>query len=495
MVQLLLNNPAVVGNDAQQSEWKSALVVVDNILSADKNNVDAAFNRAQLLWKLGRLVEAKLAYIHVLTLSPAHFGAINNLGVLLYSEGLKKDARICYAEAVLKHPENHVGHINFANSLVEDGELLLAREHYEKALSIVPGLSEAHKGLANVFEKQGDESAAELYRKLYFKQRAITVYPCRGGGQPVRVLLLASTRGNVPIRIPEFFDETIFHVTAIIPEFYNSGESLPQHQLIVNLIGNADICRESLDAACKLIVSTSAPVINHPDIVFETGRVSVANRLRHVQDVISPLMINVSRSVLTAQNAISSLSARGFTMPFLLRTPGFSNGLHFYRVENAYDLSAALEALPGDEITVIQFLGARSADGKIRKYRVMMVDGKIYPLHVAISRQWKIHYETADMSDCSEHRAEDAAFLNNMPDILGQKAMLALECIGDILGLDYGGVDFSLNDKGEVLLFEANANMVVHPPDSDKRWDYRREPVQRVISAIKNMFVRRRAAY
>ena len=59
----------------------------------------------------------------------------------------------------------------------------------------------------------------------------------------------------------------------------------------------------------------------------------------------------------------------------------------------------------------MQYLDARGADGKTRKYRVMIIDGQTFPLHLAISSQWKIHYFTAEMAEHPEHRAEDAAFL------------------------------------------------------------------------------------
>ena len=77
----------------------------------------------------------------------------------------------------------------------------------------------------------------------------------------------------------------------------------------------------------------------------------------------------------------------------------------------------------------------------------MMIDGQIYPLHVAISSHWKIHYFTAEMAGDHEHRAEDAAFLENMPGVLGPVAMKALGQIQSTLGLDYGGIDFGLNAK------------------------------------------------
>jgi hypothetical protein len=95
------------------------------------------------------------------------------------------------------------------------------------------------------------------------------------------------------------------------------------------------------------------------------------------------------------------------------------------------------------------------------------------------------------MADNAAHRAEDAAFLADMPGVIGPKAMAALEGIQKTLGLDYGGIDFGLNADGDVLLFEANAAMAVLPPGEDARWDYRRPAVERILKAIRKMLVDR----
>jgi glutathione synthase/RimK-type ligase-like ATP-grasp enzyme len=46
------------------------------------------------------------------------------------------------------------------------------------------------------------------------------------------------------------------------------------------------------------------------------------------------------------------------------------------------------------------------------------------------------------------------------------------------LGLDYCGIDWGRSENGEVLLFEANATMVVFSPDADPKCDYRRPAVR-----------------
>ena len=120
-----------------------------------------------------------------------------------------------------------------------------------------------------------------------------------------------------------------------------------------------------------------------------------------------------------------------------------------------------------------------------------MIDGQLHPLHLAISSHWKIHYFTAEMAESTEHRAEDAAFLENMPGVLGPAAMNALERIRSMLGLDYAGIDFGLNAKGEVLVFEANATMAVNPPGAEERWSYRLPAYQRIREAVQKMLLDR----
>ncbi len=76
-----------------------------------------------------------------------------------------------------------------------------------------------------------------------------------------------------------------------------------------------------------------------------------------------------------------------------------------------------------------------------------------------------------------------------MTGVLGAKAMAALERILVELGLDYGGIDFGLNQQGEVLLFEANATMIVQQPDEGEHWDYRRPAVERIHAAVRQMLM------
>jgi hypothetical protein len=440
--------------------------------------------RARRLYSGGHDEPAKAAYLELLRLDPTHRAALNELGNLAWATGHRSAALTAYLQAVKCHPDDPVARVNLGNVYYHDGDLARARAQYEAALGCGGELPEAHQGLARTLSALGEPQAAEAHWQPGFAGRALVRQRYRGCGTPVPALLLVSVRhGNIPTR--RILDDKVFEVTALYSEFWDSAQPLPPHAIVFNAVGDADLCPLGLARAEALLARTGAPVINPPERVRRTGRVDNARRLARLPGVIAPAMRAVARSALQQDG--------GLEFPVLLRAPGFHTGRHFVRVERRAELAAAVAALPGEELLVIEFLDARADDGLTRKYRVMIIDGTLYPLHLAISADWKVHYFTSDMATHAAHRAEERRFLEAMPAVLGARAMAALRRIGEDLGLDYVGVDFALGRDGSVLLFEANAAMVILPPDSDPMWDYRRAAIGRALDAVKQMLLRRAA--
>jgi glutathione synthase/RimK-type ligase-like ATP-grasp enzyme len=194
----------------------------------------------------------------------------------------------------------------------------------------------------------------------------------------------------------------------------------------------------------------------------------------------------VSRSEITPER----LAERGWIFPLLVRVPGYQAGRYFELVNESHMLAEALTRLPGTELLLIAFLDARGADGFARKYRVLFIDGRLYPVHLAISAEWKVHYFSSDMGENAAHREEERRFLNDMPATLGAPVVAALEEIGHALGLDYGGVDFGIDAAGNVIVFEANATMAVYPPPAGAQWAYRQPAYQAIIAAVRALILK-----
>ena len=478
------------------SDWEArpareaALHALEQRMAADPDAVEPRFERAGLLAALGRDDEARAEYVEVLKRNGAHFGALNDLGALLYRTGFRTAARTTHGQAVACHPNNPMAHVNLANLLLDAGELETARRHYEAALRIDPAHPQANQGLAMVLAEVGDETAAAHHRQIGFRGRAITALPYRGAAPPIPILLLvAAEGGNIPTRT--LLDDRVFGGWAVVPEFCDSPGELPPHRLVFNAIGDADRSRRALGAAAALVAQLRSPVINPPARVLATSRSEVARRLAGLPDAVVPKVAEFPRDALAGPDAVRHLAAHGFAYPLLLRSLGFHTGRHFVRVERADDLQCAVAGLPGRRIAAIEFLDARGADRNVRKFRAMIIDGEIFPLHLAIAADWKVHYFTADMADRPDHRAEEERFLADMPTAIGERAVRALDGIHERLGLDYMGVDFGLSPRGEVLVFEANATMVINPPEPAERWAYRRAPIGRALEATRRMLRRR----
>ena len=444
-------------------------------------DIGGTLQRARALAARGEDEAAKHAYIEILRRDPTHLAALNELGTLAFSGGFRSAARTAYLQAVRHHPGDKMVRVNLANLLREECDLAAAKLHYEAALAIDPDFPQAHQGMALVLNELGLEDA-DLHWHRGFSGRALVSKPYRGTGMGVPLLLLVSARGgNIPTQL--WITDRQFAVTAIYAEFHDPGLPLPRHALIVNAVGDADLCGAALAGAEAVVARSTAPVINAPARVRLTGRAENARRLAAIEGVVAPAIRTLSPDAILADAALA--------FPILLRRPGFHTGRHFVRVDSRDALAPAIAALGAEELLAIQYLDARGPDGMARKYRVMFIDGAAYPLHLAISADWKVHYFSADMAGDAGHREEERRFLADMPSVLGARAMAALERIRGILGLEYGGIDFALAPDGSVLLFEANATMVVFPPNADPLWDYRRAAIDLVLEAATRMLLRR----
>jgi hypothetical protein len=437
----------------------------------EPQGIDEPLGRARALVTKGNDEAAKQAYLEVLQADPVHCGALTELGALAHASGFVSAARDAYRQAVLCHPGNKVAHAGYAYLLSEAGEFAAACLQYQAALAVDPDLHEAHQGLARALTEIG-ENADEHWRKG-FTGHAVIRRRYRGTGTGIPLLLLvAAVGGNIPTQ--HWIDDRVFAVTAVYADFFDPADPLPPHAMMVNAIGDADLCGTALANAERIAARGSAPLINPPVRVRVTGRADNARVLGGIPGVIAPRITTLS-------------CAADLGFPLLLRAPGYHTGQHFLHVETPDALAEAAASLPRRDPLAIEYLDARGPDGMARKYRVMFIGGVAYPLHLAISADWKVHYFTAAMAANPVFREEEGRFLNDMPGVLGQRAMAALTAIQAALGLDYAGIDFALAPDGSLLLFEANATMVIIPLPPDPVWDYRRQAVTGALAAARRL--------
>lgn len=386
----------------------------------------------------------------------------------LYRAGRSDDAFAAALEAAERFPRSSLTLTNAGYFYILRGEPARALDLYDAAVRANPSNAEARRGLAVAKNQCG----------LAAQGDATTVVPYRGSGRAIRVLV-PITLGSGNVVTDALFDPLVFQVTKLAVELHPRDAALPQHDVVFNAVGDADSSRDALARVRSLLAGTRRPVLNAPDYVANTGRVAQSMRLRGLEDVIVPAIVACTRE-----------QARALPTPMLLRAAGFHAGEYFVRVDGACDIEGALAQLPGDELLSIEFIDTRDRDGTFVKYRVMLVDGKLYPLHLAVASQWKVHYFSAQMAAYPSYRERETLFLADPRRAIGERAWAALERVAATLFLKYGGIDFGVDSQGRIVVFESNATMAVRYPPEEPMWEYRRSAVDAVLGAFREMLVR-----
>jgi tetratricopeptide (TPR) repeat protein/glutathione synthase/RimK-type ligase-like ATP-grasp enzyme len=432
-------------------EAASPLPVADVIASLD----DVGNARMQL----GDCAGAKHHWRRALALQQAHLAGAgqlraaiaNRLGVAHRRLGETADAAACFAEAVQADPALLQARHNLAALLAREGR------HAEAAV---------HRDYA-------------LQRQCIFVQEAAA--PC------CRVLILAGADiGNVPLEhlLPEASVTRIWWFVA----HAGAGESLPAYDVVFNGIGDPDMMAPAASRTDAFLQRCARPVLNRPAQVLMTRRDLLPALLAEIPGVRIPrtLRLHIEGTGLTLRQQIE---AAGMAPPFLLRPAGSHGGTGLVRVDDWQNLGLAAADVPGVWYAS-EYIDCMSADGFTRKYRVAFVDREPYPYHLAISRHWMVHYVSADMPGHAWKLEEEAAFLGGWRALVGAVAAEAIDSIGRRLDLDFCGVDFGIGAGGELVVFEANATMLIHPEPAAGPLSFKNAGVLRIVATMQELLLR-----
>jgi hypothetical protein len=340
---------------------------------------------------------------------------------------------------------------------------------FTAAVEAGPALHVARHNLAAALTRQGRHAEARTHRDHALTGQSVFVEPAP---QPEhRVLILAGAeQGNVPLEhlLPEQSITRIWWFAgATLPD-------LPPYDLVFNALGDADLAETASPLHGAFLQACVKPVLNHPTHVAATRRDKLAGLLAGIPHcVVPPTVLVGTRADLPVP-------------PFLLRPAGSHGGVSVQRIDTRAE--AAGHVLDtANTWYATKFIDCRAADGYVRKYRIIFVGGVAYPYHLAISDNWLVHYFSADMPDHDWKLREEQQFLADWQSAIGAQATAAIHDIGKRLRLDYGGIDFSLLPDGTLLVFEANATMLVHPEDADGPLADKNRSFQTIIQAFGQM--------
>jgi tetratricopeptide (TPR) repeat protein len=353
------------------------------------------------------------------------------------------------------------------------GELAAARDWFAAAVAAAPELAIARHNLAACLSRLGDRAAAKAQRELALAQQSVFVQKATRL-EKARVLIPSvSDDGNVPL-------EHLLPGGNFTRIWWFPGEggpaALPGFDVVFNGVGDPDMAGAAGAALQSFLRGCERPVLNRPERIALTRRDLLPKALAGIEGLATPSVCRLERG----QDARQHLAQAGVAAPFLLRPVGShgGEGLRLIEVSDGQDFSKS------HAWYLSSFIDFRSADGFFRKYRMAFVDRRPFPYHLAISRDWLVHYFSADMHAHEWKLAEEAAFLADPRHVLGATAYDAIVSAGARLDLDFCGIDFTVLRDGRALVFEANATMLIHPERIDGTLAFKNPYIHQIIEAL-----------
>lgn len=462
---LVLPDLAPIQNDLGASLHRlgrpeEALAALDRAVALDSGYAIVHFNRGVILFGMGRFDEAADAQLAALSRLAADAATDRAMIVSGLAEAAKRAGRLDAAETALR-----------------------------AELDARPGDPDTVAQLAAILDHGGrrDEGLAlrndlarrtGLHRMGTAREGAVTVLVVGGAGGglvPTRYLLDTETFSILLLTLltPDQADAPLGAIDM---------DAVRGADIVFSALADVDHDSGQFDATIWFCDGLGKPVLNPPQAVRGTGRDRAATLFADIPALVTPA-VRYART--------EELAALPIETGLLVRPAGDHGGNNLLLLRTDADRDAFLAGRPGGPLLLSPFHDFRSPDGHWRKYRFIFVDRRVYPFHLAIADDWLVHYWRADMQRSPWKMAEEERFLDDWRGVFGPSAARAVEEAARRLDLDYGGMDCTLTADGEVLVFEANACMLVHLDEPASAFPYKHRHTPRIRDAFTRMVLER----
>lgn len=323
-------------------------------------------------------------------------------------------------------------------------------------------------------------------------QRLYRLVPAVETAKPLRLLAFMAAgdfMANTPV---EFLLEgssvrlDILYVAAgqALPAF------IPEHDVAFIAIAESEENQVLLGEMRDIAAAWPVPIINAADRIARLTRDGAYQLLHDAPGLVMPPNLRLRRAQLQEiaghGRTLDTIMPR-CTFPIIARPIGSHGGEGLQRLVGPGELKTYLEARTEAEFYVAPFVDYRSGDRLYRKYRVVLINGRAYGCHLAISQHWMVHYLNADMHDNPANRAEESGFLTQFDTDFKLRHAVALAAIAKRTGLDYVLIDCAETADGQLLVFEIGTAMIVHSMDSAEVFPYKKAAMAKVFAAFINM--------
>lgn len=351
--------------------------------------------------------------------------------------------------------------------------------------------------LATIHFLLGHEEAGQAYQDAALLRSQVFRDGASGTGQPaVRLLAFAAPgdlMSNVPIQFLIENSDIQLDVLYVVPG-EDLPEKVPDHDMAMVIVGESGPNREVLERIAAFAdLWPRQPVLNDPRKVLQLSRDGVSTLLAGAPDIRIPATARVDPDTLArlgrGEEELAGLLPDG-SFPVIARPLNSHAGKGLAKLDTPAAIATYLALQPADDYYLSSFVDYRGADGMFRKYRIVMIDGRPFVCHMAVSAHWMIHYLNADMRESAGKRAEEARAFATFDEDFARRHAPAFAAMYERIGLDYFAMDCAETPDGRLLVFEADTAMIVHAMDPPDIFPYKPPQMRRIFTAFQDMLRR-----
>ena len=268
-------------------------------------------------------------------------------------------------------------------------------------------------------------------------------------------------------------------------------EVLPEHDVAFLAVGESEANQPVLRALAPRLAAWPRPLLNAdaPKIASLT-RDGACALMAGAEGVVAPAaarldrieMTRLASGVLTPGEVIP-----GAAFPVIARPIGSHAGAGLLKLDDPAAVFTYLTEQAAERFYVSPFIDYSGPDGLYRKHRIVVVEGRPFVCHMAVSPRWMVHYLNADMLENPANREEEARFFTGFDDDFAVRHAAAFKALHQRFGLDYFGIDSGETKDGQLLVFEVDVAMIVHDMDPPDLFPYKKPQMTKVFDAFQGM--------
>jgi len=359
-----------------------------------------------------------------------------------------------------------------------------------------PGDANAMLDLAIVLELLGQTELSRSIQHDALQHQQVYRLPANTEPPTLRLMAVVAPgelMANTPV---EFLvkDSDVSLDLLYVGEGIPAPAALPPHDLLFVGVGESvrnDALLHELD---QMIEGWPRPVLNRPARVAQLSRDGARRLLDDVGGIDMPAPVRVDRGALEAlgrgEVEIGALLSDG-GFPLIVRPIDSHAGRGLARLDEPGAIAPYLNSLADGGFYLARYVDYAGSDGRYRKYRIVLIDGRPFPVHMAISDHWMIHYLNAGMAEDAAKRAEEERFMADFDMDFAARHGSALAAISEVVGLDYFGLDCAETRDGRLLIFELDSALVVHAMDPVDIFPYKQPAMRQLFAAFRQLLLRR----